>query len=170
VTLDDQDNHCHHLLGEAAFLCGQYERALRHVRRAVAINPNDADNLALGSYIEISIGDPEVGLQQIARAFERNPTNPPWYHWLKGIDLQLLGRYAEALAEYDQFGPPNPSIMKLRAVALVQLGRLDEARAQVQALLAVAPDLTASKIRKLDATMPDGDLRADSLLRAGMPE
>lgn len=170
VALDDLDNHCHHVLGEAAFLCRQYERALRHARKAVAINPNDADNLALASYIEISIGDPEIGLRHIARAFERNPTNPPWYHWLKGIDFSLLGRYAEALAEYDQFGPPNPSIMKLRAIALVQLGRLDEARAQVRTLLAAVPDLTVSKIRKLDASMPDVEVRAESLRLAGMPE
>jgi TolB-like protein/class 3 adenylate cyclase len=170
VALDELDNHCQHVMGEAAFICCQYERALRHVRKSTSINPNDADNLALASYIEIAIGDPEGGMRHIATAFERNPTNPPWYHWLKGIDLALLGRYKEALAEYDQFGPANPSILKLRAVALVQLGRLDEARDDVKALLALRPNLTAGMIRRLDTSMPDAEMRAESLRLAGMPK
>jgi adenylate cyclase len=170
AALDDLDSYCQHFMGEAAFQNRQPERALRHIRRAIAINPHDADILTLGSYIEISVGDPEVGLRQIALAMERNPTNPPWYHWLKGLDLALLGRFDEALAEYDQFGPPNPSILKLRAVALVQLGRLDEARANVRALLEIMPNLTASKIARLDASMPDANVRVESLRRAGLPD
>jgi len=170
VALDDLDGLCHHVMGEAAFLNQQPERALRHIRRAIAINPHDADILTLGSYIEIAAGDSKLGLRQIALAMELNPTNPPWYHWLKGIDLALLGRFDEALAEYDQFGPANPSILKLRAVALVQLGRLDEARASVRALLEIMPGLTASKIAKLDANMPDANVRVESLRRAGLPD
>jgi adenylate cyclase len=170
VALDDLDGLCHHVMGEAAFLNQQPERALRHIRRAITINPHDADILTLGSYVEISAGDSERGLRQIALAMELNPTNPPWYHWLKGLDLALLGRFDEALVEYDQFGPPNPSILKLRAVALVQLGRLDEARAIVRALLEIMPDLTASMIAKLDASMPDANVRVESLRRAGLPD
>jgi adenylate cyclase len=170
VALDDLDGLCHHVMGEAAFLNQQRERALRHIRRATTINPHDADILTLGSYVEISAGDSERGLRQIALAMELNPTNPPWYHWLKGVDLALLGRFDEALIEYDQFGPPNPSILKLRAVALVQLGRLDEARAIVRALLEIMPNLTASMIAKLDASMPDVNVRVESLRRAGLPD
>lgn len=170
VALDDLDGFCQHVMGEAAFLNRQPERALRHVRRAIAINPHDADILTLGSYVEISAGDPALGLRQIDLAMERNPTTPPWYHWLKGLDLALLGRFDEALAEYDQFGPANPSILKLRVVALVQLGRLDEARANVRALLAIMPNLTASKIAKLDGSMPDANIRVESLRRAGLPD
>jgi tetratricopeptide (TPR) repeat protein len=170
VALDDLDNFCQHIMGESAFTCLQPERGLRHVRKAIAINPHDADILALASYIEIAAGDAKVGLQHIDMAMERNPTNPPWYHWLKGIDLALLGRHDEALAAFDQFGPPNPSILKLRVLALVQLGRLEEAKAHVRELLAIMPNLTASKVRKLDACMPDAELRAESLRLAGMPE
>ena len=103
-------------------------------------------------------------------ALERNPTNPRWYHWVTGVTLATLGRYEEALKEYDQYGPPHFDILKLRAIALVQLGRLDEARDQVQALLALTPGLTIGKVRKRDACMPDVDVRAESLRLAGLPE
>ena len=31
-------------------------------------------------------------------ALERNPSNPPWYHWVRGGLLYLAGRYDDALA------------------------------------------------------------------------
>ena len=114
--------------------------------------------------------DPETALRNLAMARERNPTNPPWYHWLNGATLATLGRHEEALAEYDQFGPPHVDLMKLRAISLVQLGRLEEARAVVQTMMSLRPDLTVTKITRTDGALPDAALRAESLRRAGMPE
>lgn len=170
VALDDLDNVCHWALAEAAFWAGQPERARRHMRRAVALNPNDADVLAVAGYIEAALGDPDTALRNMAMARERNPTKPRWYHWVMGVTFASLGRYAEALAEYDQYDPPNIDIMKLRVVSLVQLGRIKEARAQVQTMLALRPDLTLAKVTFGDGVMPDAALRIESLRRAGMPE
>ena len=103
-------------------------------------------------------------------AVERNPTNPRWYHWIAGVTMTALGRYEEALKEYDQYGPPHADIFKLRAIALVQLGRLEEARAQVRALLALRPDMTIARVRKRDAVMSDVNVRIESLRLAGLPE
>jgi Flp pilus assembly protein TadD len=103
-------------------------------------------------------------------ALERNPTNPRWYHWVIGVTLATLGRYEEALKEYDQYGSPHADILKLRAIAMVQLGRLEEARDQVRALIALRPDMTIAKVRKRDACMSDVDVRVESLRRAGLPE
>lgn len=170
VALDDLDNVCHWALGESAFWAGQPERARRHLRRAIVLNPNDADVLAVASFIEVALGDAETGLRNMTMARERNPTNPAWYHWLTGVTMATLGRYEEALSEYDQYGPPNIDIMKLRAIALVQLGRLEEASAQVRTMLELRPDLTIAKAAKRDQVMPDAALRTESLRRAGMPE
>jgi len=170
VAMDELDNVCHWVLGEAAFWAGQPDRARRHIRRAVELNPNDADVLVIASYIEAALGDPEASLRNMKMALERNPTNPRWYHWVTGVTLATLGRYEEALKEYDQYGPPHFDILKLRAIALVQLGRLDEARNQVRALLALTPGLTIAKVRKRDACMPDVDVRTESLRLAGLPE
>ncbi len=169
VALDDLDNVCHWALGETAFWSCQPERARRHIRRALALNPNDADVLAVASMVETALGDPETGLRNLAMARERNPTNPPWYHWLSGSVLAMLGRYDEALAEYDQFGPPNVDVMKLRTISLVQVGRLEEAKAVVREMLAQRPDLTVSRMTRGDRAMPDAAVRAESLRRAGMP-
>ena len=157
-------------LGEAAFWSRQPGRALRHIRRALALNPNDADVLAISSYFEAAIGDPESATRNLAMALERNPTNPTWYHWVAGVTMAFLGRYEEAVAEYDQCDPPNLDILKLRTIALVQLGRLEEARAQMRAMLQIKPELTISVLQKRDALLPDAKVRAESLRLAGMPE
>ena len=170
VALDDMDNVCHWALGEAAFWSRQSEKALRHIRRALALNPNDADVLAISSYFEAAVGDSETAARNIAMAFERNPTNPIWYHWVAGVTMAFLGRYEDALAEYDQCDPPNLDVLKLRTIALVQLGRLEDARAQVRAMLAVRPDLTIGLLQKRDALLPDAKVRTESLRLAGVPE
>jgi Flp pilus assembly protein TadD len=170
VALDDLDNVCHWALAESAFWALQPDRARRHIRRAIALNPNDSDVLAVASYIEVALGDPETGLRNMAMARERNPTNPRWYHWVSGVTMATLGRYDDALAEYDQFGPPNIDVMKPRTIALVQLGRIDEARVQVQTMLALRPDVNVTKLTDNDEAMPDIAVRIESLRRAGMPE
>jgi TolB-like protein len=170
VELDSLDNVSHWMLGEAAFYSDQPDRALQHIRKALALNPNDADVLAVASYIEAALGDPEASLRNVKLALERNPTNPRWYHWATGAALARLGRYEEALREYDQYGLPHVDILKLRAIALVQLGRLEEANAQVRALLALRPDMTIAKFQKLDACMSRVGAGIESLRLAGLPE
>jgi len=48
--------------------------------RALTINPNDANVIAVSGYIHALTGDPEAGLLQMGMALERNPSNPSWYH------------------------------------------------------------------------------------------
>jgi adenylate cyclase len=146
LTLDGNDNVCHWALGESAFHAGQIERALDHMGRALALNPNDADVLIVSGYIQCGVGDAELGLCQVAMAMERNPSSPTWYHWLHGICLCLHGRFTNALVELDRYVPPNPNVMKWRAFALAKLGRTDEARAQIADLLAIQPKLRTSTL------------------------
>jgi len=124
VALDDLDNVCHWALGEAAFWSRQPERALRHIRRAIALNPNDADALVIASYFEAAVGDPDMATRNLAMAFERNPTNPHWYHlggW--GYDV-VSGPIWGCSGRVRLVPPPNLDVLKPRTIALVQLGRL----------------------------------------------
>jgi Flp pilus assembly protein TadD len=170
VALDPMDGFCHWSLGEAAVQAKQYDRALDHMARALAVNPNDANVLASSGYIHALTGDPEAGLRQMGTALERNLSSPSWYHWMRGIILYILGRFDEALRAFNLHSPPNPSILSWRTATLVELGRIDEARAAIQALLAIRPGATVSKARRsLDYT-PNLDRYLESLRQAGLPE
>jgi adenylate cyclase len=170
AALDPMDGVCHWSLGEAALQARQDDRALDHMARALALNPNDADVLAVAGYIRALTGDPEAGLQQMGMALERNPLSPSWYHWLRGAVLFLLGRFDEALRAFNLCNPPNPSVLRWRAVTMVRLGRIEEARSDVQALLAVRPGATVTEVEQFLDYMPDLGRYLDALRQAGLPE
>jgi adenylate cyclase len=170
VALDPMDGFCHWALGEAAFQSRQRDRALDHMARALAINPNEADVLAVSGYMHALTGEPEAGLRQMGMALERNPLIPPWYHWLRGIILSALGRYEEALRALNLYNPANPSILRWRAISLAQLGRIDEARKEIRALLSIQPNATLRQIRQWVDYVPDLEGHLDALRKAGLPE
>jgi hypothetical protein len=103
-------------------------------------------------------------------ALERSPFSRSMYHWLRGVSLTLLRRYDEALADLAFFNPPNPSILRWRAYALMKLGRRDEARAQTKALLAVRPGLTISDMAELLDHLPHYLDMIENLRHAELPE
>jgi len=57
----------------------------------------------------------------------------------------------------------------LRAT-IVQLGRLDEARLAMQAVLAIEPTLTVGEAQEIFDYVPDSDTFVDALPQAELPE
>jgi adenylate cyclase len=170
VALDAMDGVSHWALAEATFLLSQYDRSLSHITRAVALNPNDADVLVMSSWIHAARGNLQLGLQHMEMAVERNPSNPPWYHWIRGALLSMSGRYDDALAAFTLYGQPNADLHRWRTVTLVQLGRIDEARTEMQAFVSLRPKMTSRAAQKYLAYLPNVENYIDALRQAGLPE
>jgi adenylate cyclase len=173
VALDPMDEVCHWSLGEAALQARQYDRARDHIARAREINPNHAEVLAVSGYIDAATGDPETGLRHIEMALARDPQKLSWYHWLtqfRGIILFMSGQFDEALRDFNLSQAPSSHTLRWRAATLVQLGRIDEARADVQALLAIRPKTTVSEVRQRYDFILNLDQHLDSLRQAGLPD
>jgi len=169
VALGPTDSVCHSAVAEAAFWVGQYDRSCSHIARAVSLNPNDADVLILSSYIQAACGDLKLAEAQMEMALERNPSHPRWYDWIRGATLSQFGRYDEAIAALDLYGEPNADVLRLRAVTLVKLGRMEEARAAVQGLLAIRPDFNVGEARSIWDCWPDIETQLAALQQAGLP-
>jgi adenylate cyclase len=170
VALDAADGACHWAVSESAFHLKQHERCRAHIEKAVLLNPNDADVLLTSGWIHSFSGDFALGSARVEMAFERNPSHPSWYHWVQGITFSFMGRHEKALAALDLCGHLNADALKWRAVSLVELGRLEEARAAVQALLAVRPDLTIEVAQRIFDYLPNNADHLCALRRAGLPE
>jgi adenylate cyclase len=107
LELNPMDSVSDWAMGEATFMLMQYGRSLSHFARAIALNPNDADMLAISAFVHSACGDPDKGLRHLEMPLERNPSSPAWYHWTRGGSLYIAGRYEDAAAALELFGQPN---------------------------------------------------------------
>jgi Flp pilus assembly protein TadD len=87
---------------------------------------------------------------------------------VQGTILLLSERFEEALRAFNRFGVPNSTGLPWRAVTLVRLGRIDEARADIQRLLAIRPGASVSELKQFLEGLLKLDL--DALRQAGLPE
>ena len=157
-------------MAEATFLNRQFDRTRNHMSRALSLNPNDADVLSVFSFVRAAMGDTAQALQDIDMALERNPSVPAWYNWAKGGILFMMGRYADALRSFEAYGQPNASIHRWRAAALVKLGQIEEAKADMKALLAARPKLNVAIARAMFDYIPNSNDFVEALRQAGLPE
>jgi tetratricopeptide (TPR) repeat protein/tRNA A-37 threonylcarbamoyl transferase component Bud32 len=107
-------------------------------RRAIGINPDDAN--ARKSYGEflLGIGREQEGLEQMQRAFELDPSSPVVNQILANQYLFSEFRFEDAVRHYGYVQDLEPSFFMAsgwKAVALACLGREDEARTEAERVL-----------------------------------
>jgi TolB-like protein/Flp pilus assembly protein TadD len=170
LALDGGDAWSHWAMAEATFLNRQFDRCRTHMTRALTLNPNDADVLSIFGFVRAALGDFDEALRYLDMAIARNPSVPAWYNWAKGAVLYLAGRYEEAFKSFEAFGQPNASIHRWRSATLVKLGRIEEARAEMNALLADRPKLSIAHAREVFNYLPNSDDFVETLRKAGLPE
>ncbi len=113
--------------------------------RALSLNPLDASVKAyLGMLIAVS-GEWDHGCQMVESAIKLNPNCPGYFYITGCCNAYRQGKYEEALEGLARANMPNYfHFPAMRAAALGQLGRHDEARKALQDLLALRPDFAAA--------------------------
>jgi tetratricopeptide (TPR) repeat protein len=97
-------------------------------RRAIDLDPNDAEARSLYALLLNQLNRPAAAMMQIERALELDPHNP----WIRGsyaTNLNFGFRYAEAEAEARRVLAANPgqrSAMAALRIALLRQGRIRE--------------------------------------------
>jgi adenylate cyclase len=177
IALDNGDALAYAASGLALTWARKFDGAIDAINKAVALNPNLA--LAHG-YLGVTLGlagDYEASIAAVNRALRLSPRDygkALWYAgW--GIGAFIAGRHEEVieltgsiLREYPGFA----TAYRQRAASMAALGRLDEARENIEALLGLLPGLTVSRVTNM---VPIKDPEAqkiwlDSLRKAGLPE
>ena len=82
----------------------------------------------------------------------------------------MLDQLEEALRALNLFSPPNSSSLRWRALTLMKLGRIEEARADIRALLALQPGARAGEVMQYFDHLPNHRRHIESLRQAGLPE
>ena len=98
VELDDRDSSCHSMLAQVCLYRRQFDLALEHMERSVALNPNNQWNVADMGMILVYVGRAEEALAWNQRARQIDPYfDQPWYWRQSGLTCMVLGRYEDAL-------------------------------------------------------------------------
>jgi adenylate cyclase len=148
--------------------------------RALALNPNLASAHALIGLAKLFDGHPEEAESHEREALRASPHDSEAGVWVAYIALAklYLGSYEEALDWYRRAMDLDPNYATGRfnmAAVLVELGRLDEARAEVQAGLALNPGFTIRRYRAgvqsdNPAFLKGRERIIEDMRKAGVPE
>lgn len=171
VDLDETDSGCRWILGHILAYDRHFEAADTEFRRALELNPNDADAWAMNADQSIFKGLPDQAIAQMERAFRLNPCPPSWYYWELGLAQYIGRRYRDAATTLRHDLTYGTVSRRVLAAALAQLGELDQARHEAMLFLATNAKFT---IDGWIETQPfrDGEtclLIADGFRKAGLP-
>jgi adenylate cyclase len=185
VGLDDHDDYCHAAFGSIQQKRGEHDLAEFHLRRAVALNPNDADTICyMGIYL-VYAGQPLQAIEWFESAMRRNPFCPDLYLESLSMAQYLSRRFEDGVASLRRMRKLTSWGRAYLAACYAQLGRLDAARAEIaQYVREVRPTAGTcsrddirlnTKIVALIADLrshknpADFELWIDGLRKAGLP-
>jgi len=113
--------------------------------RALTINPLDASVKAYLGLLTAASGEWDRGCEMVESAMQLNPNCPGYFYFARCCNGYRQGKYEEVLESAARVNMPNYyHVPALRAAALGQLGRREEAQKAVQDLLALRPDFAAA--------------------------
>jgi adenylate cyclase len=166
VAADPQEYNAHWVLGDAYQARGEPQRALAAYERALTLNPNDPELLQdYGAWLLPTAGRAADGIAFVEKAMRLNPRHPERYFGNLALNLYLVGRYADAVTMVRRMSEPRMDHRLYLAASYGQLGRSDEAAAEVRKVLQERPEMT---VERFLATLPFQKANDREHMRAGL--
>jgi TolB-like protein/class 3 adenylate cyclase len=152
LSIAPQHARAHLFLGIVQLATNRAAQGISECGRALALNRNLADAHGAIGVAKIFIGRSEETEGHIQEAMRLSPRDDSIYRWMHyiGVAKLMLGADAEAVVWLRRCLEANrnyPIAHFHLAAALARLGSLDEARAAVQAGLALDPAFTIQRMR-----------------------
>jgi adenylate cyclase len=175
VRLDPRSSFAFSFLSFMHAMEGHYDAAMEAGKRAVELNPYDMGARGILGICHLVIGEHRQAIELFSTAVQRGNSDPR-YQWaaLNAFSHYLLGQYDASLSWAREALYSNPNhlqVLAVRAAALAQLGRREEAAMAAEVLLASYPGLTVEKhLRNFRwKELADVAHYRDGLIKAGVP-
>jgi tetratricopeptide (TPR) repeat protein len=160
-----------------AMMGGSIDTALWASQQALLINPSGFGALMHGGWVHCAAGNPEAAIELFSRALRLSPRDP-----LRGFcELGLANAYRDLRHPKDALVWARRAMLSLprlagsyrvAAAALVDLGRIDEAKELIAQLLTILPQsrINAALLRRQNRNPATVDSWIATLRLAGLPE
>jgi adenylate cyclase len=171
VDADPTEPWAYWALAYAHLYAGDHDQSLAAYEKALALNPNDADVLVEYGWTLAFAGRAEEGIRRMREALRLNPHYPEWYLNDLALGYLVAHDHEEAVAALSQIASPSRGDRLYLAAALARLGRLEEAREQVDEVLRRQPETTVNGFVETRPFKREEDRAyfAESLQLAGLP-
>jgi adenylate cyclase len=146
LTLDENDSDVHRVLAAVNLsLHHDYDKALYHQERALALNPNDDLIVVQQGEMLTWIGQAEQGIEWIQKAMRLNPYHQERFWSHLGRAYFVARRYGEAVKAFQRISRADHSHLAFLAACHAQLGDAAAAKGAAQEVLQRAPDFTIER-------------------------
>jgi adenylate cyclase len=175
LEIDQSDYRGHYQLALLhLFADHEHDLALVELERALADNPNDTDILYNLGFLKFLMGEAEEAIKWNNKAKRINPRYPGWYNYNAALAHVWIQDYEKALVLAKTGIATRPKSLaprRILIVALVEMGRLDEAKQEVAELLSIRPDFRLSTFRNTPFKyQADQDRYFNAMRKAGIPD
>jgi TolB-like protein/Flp pilus assembly protein TadD len=180
ISIAPRNYWAHLWLGFIQIQTNRASRAIGELQQALALNRNLGAAHAWTGQAKITMGRAEEAEAHVNEAFRLSPNDAVGFIWthMRGLAKLHLGADEEAVALFHRSVDASrnyPLNHFYMAAALSHLGRLDEARAEVQAGLALAPGYSIARFLSMGESdnptyLKQRERILDGLRKAGVPE
>lgn len=175
VRLDPRSSFAFSIVAYVHAMEGNHDAAMNAARKAVELNPYDMGARGVLGICHLCIGEHRQAIELFSTAFQRGNSDPR-YQWpaVSAFSHYLLGQYDASLSwarEALYLNPNHLQVLAVRAAALAQLGRSEEAKQAAEVLLTSFPGLTVERhLRNFRwKTSADTAHYREGLIKAGVP-
>ena len=143
VGLDPQSSYAISMLGWVQLWRKNREESIAECRRAIAIDPNNAEVQLFLSIVLSFAGLGEEALYYIEKSKRLTPTSSPFHEMAEGDCYYVLNDYPKAIAAYELGCVMNPNFIPCQFFALLayeHLGMEDEVRNKFQIMYKMTGD------------------------------
>ncbi|MEE9612587.1 MAG: adenylate/guanylate cyclase domain-containing protein [Desulfatiglandales bacterium] len=151
IALDDSLGGGYCLVGHVYLSKKRHEKAISVFEKAIDRNPNYSMVCAgLGDILSWA-GRPQEAIEYLKKAMRLDPAQPFWYFWFLGHAYFLLGQHEEAIETLKRALNRNPDFWVAHvylAASYSELGRQEEARAEVSEVVRLRPQISSEDWRQ----------------------
>ncbi len=173
MELDERDAVGHEAMAGVAYARGRMTVTIKEADRAISLNPSRATAHMMAGVGRIHGGDPEAGIPMLTRSLELSPYDElvPWFYGGRAIGHLLAEHFEEAIDDAQQAIARRYGYLFGRVivtVALVQLGRLEQAESELQTILDIDHDFATTYMDRYTFTDEQREMIDSSLKAAGL--